>query len=247
MSHTAVLAIAYALVCSLWLLLATRVPYWRTPHRPSFAHPWRELGAAGLALVLVLLAGQAYERGLRFPNHGPWRPLAESLNQLLIFSPIILLPVVRRQGWESAWLPRGALLPRAAIGMALSLVALLVYAATEAHAPSLARVLAAVYTPANAHIVVQVLLEDLAIAILVVRLAGAVQPRWAIVAAAALFAAGHVPAMLQAGASPSAFLGLFRDLGLGVLVLGTAWRGADILWFWPVHAVLDLTQFASAA
>lgn len=54
MSHTAVLAIAYALVCSVWLLLAPRVPYWRSPHRPLFAHPWRELSAAALALVLVL-------------------------------------------------------------------------------------------------------------------------------------------------------------------------------------------------
>lgn len=247
MSHTAVLALAYALVCSVWLLLAPRVPYWRSPHRPSFSHPCRELSAAALALVLVLLCGQVYEWGIRLPNHGSLRPVAESLNQLLIFSPIVLLPVVRRQGWESAWLPRGAVLPRLGIGIALSLVGLLVYAATEADAPSLARVLLDVYTPANAHIAVQVLLEDVTMAILVVRLAGAVQPRWAIVAAAALFAAGHVPTMLQEGASLSALLGLFRDFGLGVLVLGTAWRGADILWFWPVHTVLDLTQFVSAA
>ena len=247
MSRTAALAIAYALVCAVWLLVAPRVPYWRSPHRPSFAHPWRELGAAALALVLVLLFGQAYARGIRLPNHGAWRPVAESFNQLLIFSPIVLLPVVRRQGWASAWLPRGALLPRLGVGIALSLVGLLAYAAADAQAPSLARVLVSVYTPANAHIAVQVLLEDLTIAILVVRLAGAMPPRWAIVAAEALFAVGHVPTMLQEGASLSALLGLFRDFGLGVLVLGTAWRGADILWIWPVHTALDLTQFVSAA
>jgi hypothetical protein len=229
------------------LLLAPRVPYWRSPGRPSFAHPWRELGAAALALVLVLGFGQAYLRGIRLPSDGAWRPVAESVNQLLIFSPIILLPVVRRQGWESVWLPRGARLPRLGIGIALSLVGLLVYAATEAHAPSVGRVLAGVYAPANAPVAVQVFLEDLTVAILVVRLAGAVPPQWAIGAAAALFAAGHVPSMLQEGASLRAFLGLFRDLGLGVLVLGTAWRGADILWIWPVHTALDLTQFLSAA
>lgn len=38
-------------------------------------------------------------------------------------------------------------------------------------------------------------------------------------------------------------LGLVRDAVLGVLVLGTLIRSGDILWFWPVHVVLDLTQF----
>ncbi len=212
-----------------------------------FSHPWRELVAVAFALVLVLLLGQAYSHGIRLPNHGAWRPVAESLNQALIFSPVALLLVVRHQGWETAWLPRGALLPRLAIGIALSFVALLVYTAAEADAPTFGGVLLNVYAPANVPIAVQVLCEDVTIAVLVVRLAAAVWPRWAIVATAALFAAGHLPTMLEEGASTGALLGLFVDFGLGVLVLGTAWRGADILWFWPIHTVLDITQFVRAA
>jgi len=28
-----------------------------------------------------------------------------------------------------------------------------------------------------------------------------------------------------------------------LIVLGTAWRSADIAWLWPVHYALDMTQF----
>jgi hypothetical protein len=87
-----------------------------------------------------------------------------------------------------------------------------------------------------------VLLEDLAIAILFVRLAAAAGPGVAILGTAALFAAGHVPALLAEGASTSELIGLVRDFGLGVLVVGTAWRGADVAWVWPVHYTLDMTQ-----
>ena len=38
-------------------------------------------------------------------------------------------------------------------------------------------------------------------------------------------------------------LELIRDFGLGILMIGTVWRGADLAWFWPVHYVLDMTQF----
>jgi hypothetical protein len=97
-----------------------------------------------------------------------------------------------------------------------------------------------------AHLAVQVLLEDLAIAILFVR-AAAVGPRAVILGVAALFAAGHVPALLARGEPGTEFVGLLRDFDLGVLVVGTAWRGADIAWVWPVHYTMDMTQFLGAA
>jgi len=92
-------------------------------------------------------------------------------------------------------------------------------------------------------IAVQVLLEDLAIAVIFVRLAAAMSPRWAILLVAALFAAGPLPTLIATGASAREMVGLFREFGLGLLVIGTLWRGADIAWFWPVHFALDMTQF----
>lgn len=50
--------------------------------------------------------------------------------------------------------------------------------------------------------------------------------------------------MMAGGASLSELAGLFRDVLLGIVVLGTVLRSRDIVWFWPVHVVMDLTQFS---
>ena len=92
--------------------------------------------------------------------------------------------------------------------------------------------------------IVQVLLEDLAIAILFVRLAGALGGRWATVTVACLFAAGHIPAMVSQGATWVELGGLLRDAGLGVAVILVLQRSRDVVWFWCIHFCLDVTQFA---
>jgi len=91
---------------------------------------------------------------------------------------------------------------------------------------------------------VQVVLEDLTIAILFVRLAGALGTRRATVVVACLFAAGHVPVMISQGATWIDLAGLLRDAGLGVAVILILQRSQDILWFWCLHFCLDMTQFA---
>ena len=92
---------------------------------------------------------------------------------------------------------------------------------------------------------VQVFLEDLTIAILFVRLARAIDQRWAIVVVACLFAAGHIPAMLSGGATLRILANLLIDASLGVAVISVLMRSRDILWFWFVHYCLDMTQFSS--
>ena len=243
MSHRAVLVVAYAAVCLVWLGIYRLVPCWRSPRRPSFARPWLELGYAAIAIVLVLLLGQAYVHGIRLPDRGGFRPLTESINQAIIFSPVVLLPLVRRQGWISAWLPGNDLLARLGIGLGLSLLALAIHESLEGRTGALPRAMAGVYSFRNAHVAVQVLLEDVAIAVLLVRLSQVLTARRAILGAAFLFALAHLPTLQASGLAPGALLGLVGDFALGALVLSCAWRGADVLWLWPVHTVLDLTQF----
>ena len=91
---------------------------------------------------------------------------------------------------------------------------------------------------------VQVLLEDVAIAILFVRLAGAIGSRRATVSVACLFAAGHIPAMVSQGASWNELGGLQRDAGLGVAVILVLQRSHDVVWFWCIRFCLDMTQFS---
>jgi hypothetical protein len=193
------------------------------------------------------MLGQLWSRGIRLSASGAWQTIAESVNQLLIFCPVVLLPIIRKQSLASAWIQRSRLWARLAIGVGLALIALLVFSALEDGGLSYWDTIKAVFRPANAHLAVQVLLEDLAIAVVFVRVAAALHLRWAILLVAALFAVGHLPALLASGASTAEILGLVRDFGLGVLVIGTLWRGADISWFWPVHFALDMTQFLTQA
>lgn len=210
-------------------------------------HPWREVGIVLLATVGVLLLGQLWVHGIRLEVQGTWRPVVESMNQVIIFAPLVAVPILRRQGWASAWVRPQGILWRLAIGLGLAFLALALYSALERGAPSWPEAMARVYAPARVHLAVQVLLEDLAIAILFVRVAAALGPRAAILGVAALFAAAHVPSMVARGDTAVEFLGLLRDFGLSVLVLSTVWRSADIAWVGPVHYSLDMTQFLSGA
>jgi hypothetical protein len=246
MTHSWLLTVAYAAVCAVWWILSRVIPLWRDTPRPRFEKPWREVGFVLCAVFLVLVLGQLWQRGVRFSLPGIWAPIAESVNQILIFSPVLAIPIIRRNGWESAWIRLDKLPVRLAIGLGLAAFALMLFAFLERDAPSWSDSMLGVFTPRRAHVAVQVLLEDIAIAILFVRLAAALGRRAALLAVAGLFAAAHIPAMVTRGDAAAELLGLFRDFGLVVIVIGTVWRSADVAWLWPVHYALDMTQFLTA-
>jgi hypothetical protein len=240
MSHSLFLAVGYATACALWWGISRVVPLWRNPPRPTFAKPWREVLFVLLGVVATLALGQLWSRGIRLNSENT---LTESINQLIIFAPILLVPILRRDGWASAWIQWNKIWLRVLIGLFIALVVLFLFTRLEAGAPNFGVAFHSTFAPWNTHIAVQVLLEDIAIAILFVRVAAAVGHRKAIVGVALLFAVAHVPAMISQGASASDLAGLLRDFGLGLIVLGTAWRSADIMWLWPIHFTLDMTQF----
>ena len=192
----------------------------------------------------VLLVGQLYARGIRLPATGSLRPLAESVNQIVIFAPMLALLALRRHSLETAWIRRDRVPLRIGIGVVLATIAITAFTAVYRDAPSLGTVISRTYRPANTHIAVQVLLEDIAIAILMVRLAGALGPRRAILLVAALFAAGHIPSLLATGGTQAELISLIRDAALAAGVFAVALRGADVWVLWPVHFAMDMMQFA---
>jgi hypothetical protein len=105
--HYPALVVAYLIGLGGWLA-ASRV--WRTlwPHQPAggFASPWKEFGLALLGAVGVLAVGQLWSLGVRLPEEGDLGPAFGAVNQALIFAPILLVVVIRRQSWTTAWLSR---------------------------------------------------------------------------------------------------------------------------------------------
>jgi len=257
--HYAGLFAAYGLLVVLTLLIhrvsrrSRRIEtIWPAQDPVSLRHPWADVGFFVVAVAGVIGVGRLYQRGMLLPTpDSPAGAVSEAFNQFLIFAPIPLLLVMRRQGPETALLsPKRRPVRRLGAAVGLAAVAMLTYAAVTEH--TLADVAGAFADEARsgrlpAH-AVQVFMEDLAIGVLLVRLAAAVRSEWAAgVAVATLFAAAHIPAMLSGaaeGLEPAALTHLGLDALIGVIVMVGLLKTRDVLWLFPTHLTLDVMQFA---
>lgn len=243
-SHYASILVGYAVAFAGWLVVARRFPaLWPAREEASFDRPWVEFGIAFAAGIGVLVVGQLWLRGIRLPEAGSLGPLAGALNQGFIFAPLALLPLYRRHAPDTAWLPRPRAGARFGTGVALATLAIVAYSLAREGASAPWEMEARIISYQHIDELTQVFLEDVVIAILFVRLAAAIGARWAVVLVAALFAAGHIPTLLSEGASAAELLPLLRDVGLGVVAISVLRRAKDILWFWPVHFMMDMSQF----
>jgi hypothetical protein len=197
-----------------------------------------------VAGVTVLAIGQLYLREWLLPKApGLLGGVADACNQILIFSPLFLLLALRRHSLRTAWLPIDRVWLRILVGTVLALSSILVFTMARSESDHWLVVVRRVYQPQNLSHLVQVFLEDVAIAILFVRFRSAIGLRSTIALVAILFAVSHVPSLLADGAGITELAGLVLDAGLAVVVLSVVQRSADIWWFWSIHFALDMMQF----
>lgn len=240
----AALTAGYAAALAGWWWLRSRLPgLWPSRPRPTFPRPWREVGWVLLGVVGVIAVGQLWSRRLLFAETGPAGSLGAVLNQMLIFLPVMAVPWIRGHARDTCWIPGDRLPIRFGLGTGLALGALIAWSAVHRDDHGLVRSIAALASTENLDEVAQVLFEDVAAATLFVRLAAALGERTALFGVAGLFAAAHLPALLAGGDGAEAWY-LLGDAALALAALLTLRRAADIVWFWPVHAVMDLTQFS---
>jgi hypothetical protein len=216
---------------------------WPAAPEPEIKKPWLELGWAFLGAVGVILVGQLWTAGIKLPEGGQFGPIFAAVNQVAIFFPILAVPALRRMPWSTAWLSKDRLVPRLAAGWTLAILAIVVYSLLRSSADTPWAIAGRIFAYENVDELIQVLLEDIAIAIVFVRASAALSRKWALTLVAVLFAAGHIPAMMSGGALATEFVSLVFNAGLGLAVISVLSYSRDILWFWPVHFVLDMTQF----
>jgi hypothetical protein len=241
---------AYATAVALvWLVKWIAKPAFLANPAPHFEKPWLELGLALLAVAAIVGVGQLYVAEALLPRTSK---LNEMLNQLIIFSPMVLLVAVRPQPLRSAFVTPRAMPGGLVLGVALAFAALGAYTAVRGYLPpgdglvpavEYPRLVSSVFHPELLHNGVQVFLEDFAVAALLSRLAASIGGRGAIVVVAALFAAAHAPTMIAEGVSATEIMRLAYDAVLGAAVLGTVLATRSIWWFFPVHFVMDMSQF----
>jgi hypothetical protein len=191
-----------------------------------------------------MAVGQLYVRHWLLPARGSLAPLIEATNQLVIFSPLLAVPPLRRHGTRTAWLPTDRVWARLLVGQGLAALAILAFTLVRQGDDNWPEAYRRVYQPKNLGLAVEVLCEDLAIAILFVRFRAAIGLRGTIALVAALFAAGHVPSMVAKGTTVGDLARLVLDAGLGVIALIVVQRSADVWWFWCVHFAMDMMQFS---
>ena len=191
--HYPALVVAYLVGLGGWLVADRLLPgVWPRAPAVRFERPWREFIIALVGAIGVSRWGSLEPRHPSARGRG-LRSAVGRRRQLLIFAPILLVPVLRRQAWTTAWLPRARLATRLGVGVVLASLAVAAYALLREGADAPQVVIGRIGRYRNLDPAVQVLCEDLAIAIVFIRLAAALGGRWATVVVACLFAAGHGP------------------------------------------------------
>ncbi len=249
MPHYPAMVTGHLLALAGWLVISRgfsrrKIDLWDRREDPHFERPWLEFGLALLALVGVLVIGQIWLRGWLLPETGLWAVIGSTINQVLIFLPMPLLVVLRRNSMQSMWLPRDRVWLRLGTGVGLAMVLLMVYGVLRTGAAPPVAQMGYVAAPGSLYLLAQVFMEDISIAIVLVRQAAALGGRWrAVVLTGALFAAGHIPTMVAKGVELAGFGQLLLDACLAMAVIAVLQRARDIWWFWPVHYVMDMMQF----
>jgi hypothetical protein len=138
---------------------------------------------------------------------------------------------------ETSWLPRRQVWARVVIGLALAELAITACVAPHgvpAWRTAHARLLDIYQLP----YLVRVFCQDVAVAILFLRLAAVMGRGWAI----SLIAAGFAVAQVHGAVDGEAVARLLVDTGLGAIALAIVSRSADVWWLVWVHFALDALQ-----
>jgi len=241
-THYPALVVSYGAGVAAWSAASYRIPSLWPVEGEAWAPSkrWTALGQMMLAIIGVVVVGQLFTAGRLVPGTGP---LIGSLNQILIFSPVLLLVALPGNGPSSAWLTRDRIGWRLGCGIVTGVVAVSTYALVRQGTETPWSILAGIWHPPNLDEAVQVLLEDVAIAALFIRVAALMGKHRAVILVAVLFAAGHIPPLLAGGAPLEELTGLLLDAGLGVALISVLQYSRDILWFWMLHFHMDMTQF----
>lgn len=245
-AHYISLIAAYGATAVTWFAIDYLVPdLWKKPELPlRFKKPKVEFLYALLAVMAILVLGQLYVGGWFIPHvdHNP----IDALNQLIIYSPTLILLGIRKHSSATVWLPLHKIPIRIVVGFLLALLALLTYTMTHPESNPLLEIIQNSFHVKNLSHMVQVFLEDVTIALLFVRLQAYIGTKRTILVVAFLFAAGHIPGILAYEGVLTSIVPVLLDTFLGIFMLVAISKSRDIWWFYIVHFTLDMSQFYGA-
>lgn len=241
LAHDLGLLVGWWVALAAWFALAQLLPrLWPAPGEPDIQDRWRSLAWALIAMAATLGLSRLHAAGFMLVVPGIAGAIASAVEQLIIFAPMMLVPRLLDER-QTSWLPARRIWLRALIGVALAELALLAYAGRHGASGWWAAT-RATWDPWNLPYLVEVFCQDVALAILFVRLRAVMGHGWALALVAAGFALAQLPA--AAAIDGEALVRLAVDFGLGAIVLAVAARCADLWWLVWVHFAMDTLKNA---
>lgn len=238
------LCVAYLCVCALWFGLNRKGLLWKIDAIEVSEKPWLDFGLGLLAVIGILGIGQLYSAGLLIPPtqvSSVDQLIVWPLNNLIIYSPIFLVLLFRKQPLSTVFLSADGITRKLLFGLVASAIAVLLFLGLRGEWDRFGKILTRSITVESISYFPAVFLENIAIAFLFVRLRWLVGLKWAIGIPAFLFALAHVPGSIAEGDPWSHIIIFFLTTGtLTIFILYTAYRGRDILWLGLVHYFMDL-------
>lgn len=237
------IVLCYGIICGMWFLFDRLGWLWVITPIKAPVKPWKEFLLAIVAAIAILGIGQLYSRGwlLPSPEHKVGAGISWMFNNVIIFSPIWLMVLLRKQSLNTVLISGQDVLKKITFGLVASLVGILVFIGLRNEWTRFPEILSHAASFKSLINFPAVFFENVALAFLFVRFRWAVGSKWAIIIPAILFAIAHIPGSVAEGDSWEHILAFaLLTSSLTVLILYTAYRSRDILWLGFVHYLVDV-------
>jgi hypothetical protein len=247
LSFFSAVIIAYLSVCAAWVIVTRLRPkLWPTAPGLKSDRPWLDLALAAVAVIAILALGQSYRAGYLLHSGAPaLGPLAYTLNQLIIFAPIVIVLAIRGQGPATVFLSPAALPMKLITGLLLGIAAVAIYLGASGRLGDLPAVLLESVRPQSLERFLPVFLEGVALAFVFVRVRWTFGTAAALLIPSVLFAISHIPRQLESHL-PIEHIALYFALNtlLPVAILYVVSLSADVIWLGIVHYLMDVAIHA---
>ena len=236
-------AAAYLTACALWLAYDRRFQLRQSePPLGESNHPYWDLLLTVVAAAAIFMLGAVYRAGWLLPSGDTAAGRIDWLvDNVIIYSPIAAVQAIRRQSSRTMFLSMTRLPEKILLGLALGLIAIVVYSALRGELREVPGYLASTVDVEKLAVFIPVFLEGVVLAFAFVRLRWAVGVTAAIAIPSILFAAAHVPGAIEAerGLSYIAIFFAFNTV-LSAAILWTVGRSRDVVWIGLAHYLMDI-------
>ena len=210
---------------------------------PKTKKSFSELIYILIAIIGIFILGRIYSAGYLIPSK--FNPMAWIINNLIIYSPIFIILIFRKQSTVTIWISFNKWYLKLAFGVLASIVALSIFLILRSEWHRWPEIIEKSISIEGLSYFPAVFLEGVALAFIFVRLKWVFNLKFAITIPALLFALAHLPRAISNG-DPWWDMLFFSIINgtITVYVLYTCDRTKDIIWIGLVHYFLDVATNA---